>query len=339
MIVWGGAADYPQPLNTGGRYDPATDTWTATSTTGTPWAVARPRAVWTGAEMIVWGGECDETDITCHTDSYQGGRYNPATDSWTLTTLDGVPEARSFHTAVWTGDAMIVYGGIATWSGYSHTGGIYYASAPANQLPVANDDSFSVVENLMLVVPAPGVLDNDTDPNDHNISAVLDTTTTNGSLELIGDGSFTYMPDPDFVGDDTFTYHVFDGLGNSNVATVTITVNENPNSAPTAVDDSYSMQQDGTLTVNAPGLLGNDSDPDGDPLTAALQTGPANGSVTVNGDGSFSYTPDGGFTGIDTFTYVTSDGFGGADTATVTITVNQTPPTDQFAVFMPAVFK
>jgi N-acetylneuraminic acid mutarotase len=336
MIVWGGAADYPQPLNTGGRYDPATDTWTATSTTGAPWAVARPRAVWTGAEMIVWGGECDETDITCHTDSYQGGRYDPATDSWTLTTLDGVPEARSFHTAVWTGDAMIVYGGIATWSGFSHTGGIYYASAPANQLPVANDDSFSAVENEKLIVDAPGVLDNDSDPDGHSISAILDTTTTNGSLVLIGDGSFTYMPDPDFVGSDSFTYHAFDGLGHSNTATVNITVNENPNSAPTAVDDNYSMQQDGTLTVNAPGLLGNDSDPDGDPLTAALQTGPANGSVTVNADGSFTYTPDSGFTGTDTFTYVASDGLGGSDTATVTITVNES---GQFMIYMPVVLK
>jgi hypothetical protein len=228
---------------------------------------------------------------------------------------------------------MIVYGGIATRSGYSHTGGIYYASAPDNQLPVANDDSFSAVENLMLVVPAPGVLDNDTDPDGNNISAVLDTTTISGSLVLIGDGSFTYMPDAEFVGDDTFTYHVFDGLGNSNVATVTITVNVNPNNAPTAVDDSYSVLHDQTLTDSAPGLLGNDTDPDGDPLTAALQTTPTNGSASVNGDGSFSYTPDSGFTGTDTFTYVASDGFGGADTATVTITVNDDPNSAPKAVY------
>jgi hypothetical protein len=120
---------------------------------------------------------------------------------------------------------------------------------------------------------------------------------------------------------------------------VTYTENDDPNSAPTAVDDSYSMQQDGTLTVNAPGVLANDSDPDGDPLTAALQTTPTNGSASVNGDGSFSYTPDDGFIGTDTFTYVASDGFGGADKATVTITVNQTLPTGQFTVFMPALLK
>jgi N-acetylneuraminic acid mutarotase len=325
MIVWGGAANYPQPLNTGGRYNPATDSWTATSTVDTPWAVARPRAVWTGAEMIVWGGECDVTDITCHTDSYKGGRYNPATDSWTPTTLDGVPEARSNHTAVWTGSAMIVYGGTGTWSGYRHTGGLYYASAPPNSLPVANDDSYSAVENELLIVAAPGVLTNDTDPDGNNLSAVLETTTISGTLVLIGDGSFTYQPDPGFIGVDTFTYRAFDGLGYSDPATVTITVSENPNSAPIAADDSYTVEQDQTLTVAAPGLLANDSDPDGDPLTAALLTDPAHGSVTVNADGSFSYTPDSGFIGVDTFTYRAFDGLDYSNPATVTITVSEEP--------------
>jgi hypothetical protein len=317
MVVWGGAEYNPDIfLNTGGRYNPDTDTWTATSTTNTPLAALFPVFVWTGAEMIVWSGACDETGLTCHSYSYEGGRYNPATDTWTPTTLDGVPEARNFHTAVWTGEAMITYGGIGTWSGYRHTGGLYYASAPANNLPTANDDSFSAVENETLIVPAPGILDNDSDPDGNNLSAVLDSTTAHGSLVLIGDGSFTYSPNTDFVGNDTFTYRVFDGLGYSSTATVTISVNENANSSPTAVDDSYVMQQDGTLVVSSPGLLVNDSDPDSDPLTAALQTGPLHGFVTVNADGSFTYTPDSGFTGSDAFTYVASDGLGGADTAT-----------------------
>jgi VCBS repeat-containing protein len=322
-------------LNTGGRYNPDTDTWTATSTTNTPLAALFPVFVWTGAEMIVWSGACDETGLTCHSYSYEGGRYNPATDTWTPTTLDGVPEARNFHTAVWTGEAMITYGGIGTWSGYRHTGGLYYASAPANNLPTANDDSFSAVENETLIVPAPGILDNDSDPDGNNLSAVLDSTTAHGSLVLVGDGSFTYSPNTDFVGNDTFTYRVFDGLGYSSTATVTISVNENANSSPTAVDDSYVMQQDGTLVVSSPGLLVNDSDPDSDPLTAALQTGPLHGFVTVNADGSFTYTPDSGFTGSDAFTYVASDGLGGADTATVTITVNGTG--GQFFIYMPVV--
>ncbi len=128
MVVWGGmdfaTDDY---YNTGGRYDPATDTWSATSVLGAPLPARSGTGVWTGSEMIVWGGECDQSGLlTCHSDSYEGGRYDPQTDSWTATTLDGVPEARVFHTAVWTGDAMIVWGGTGTWSGYRHTGGAYF---------------------------------------------------------------------------------------------------------------------------------------------------------------------------------------------------------------------
>jgi VCBS repeat-containing protein len=99
------------------------------------------------------------------------------------------------------------------------------------------------------------------------------------------------------------------------------------------------MQQEETLTVPAPGLLGNDTDPDGDPLTAAVEINPANGSVALNADGSFTYTPDTGFFGTDTFTYQIVDGQGGTDTAVVTLTVNETIPTETYFVYMPFVKK
>ena len=94
------------------------------------------------------------------------------------------------------------------------------------------------------------------------------------------------------------------------------------NSAPTAVDDTYTTDEDTALTVAAPGVLGNDSDPDGDTLTATLNTGPSNGTVVQNADGSFTYTPDPDYNGPDSFTYDISDGNGGTDTAIVNITVN-----------------
>jgi hypothetical protein len=285
--------------------------------------------------MIVWGGGCDQPGLlTCHTESYEGGRYDPQTDSWTPTTLDGVPEARIFHTAVWTGDAMIVWGGIGTWSGYRHTGGLYYATAPENAPPVASDDNYETMEGATLNIPAPGVLENDHDPDGNPLSALLVSTTMAGDLVLNGDGSFTYVPEAGFVGADQFTYRAYDGLATSNLATVTITINEIPNSAPTAVDDSYETQQDELLTVAAPGVLANDSDPDGDPLTAVLAVGPANGSVTVNTDGSFTYTPNAGFSGADTFTYTADDGRGGTATATVTIIVHAQ---EQFKIFLPMI--
>jgi hypothetical protein len=97
------------------------------------------------------------------------------------------------------------------------------------------------------------------------------------------------------------------------------------NRPPAAADDSYSTAHNTPLTVAAPGLLGNDSDPDGDPLTAGTPTQPAHGTLQLNTDGAFTYTPSTGFSGVDTFTYMATDPFGGMDTATVTITVAPAP--------------
>ena len=121
MIVWGGA-NYPAgDLNTGGRYNPTTDTWTATSTANAPAARASHTAVWTGSEMIVWGGEgCGHGNCWFNA----GGRYNPAMDSWTATSTTNAPSARWDHTAVWTGSQMIVWGG-TDQANYLNTGGRY----------------------------------------------------------------------------------------------------------------------------------------------------------------------------------------------------------------------
>jgi N-acetylneuraminic acid mutarotase len=112
MIVWGG---YNQnivlggTLSTGGRYNPSNDRWTATSTTSAPSRRAGHTAVWTGSEMIVWGGSA--TCTNCVDFLNTGGRYNPSTNSWSATAITGAPLARDFHTAVWTGSEMIVWGG------------------------------------------------------------------------------------------------------------------------------------------------------------------------------------------------------------------------------------
>jgi N-acetylneuraminic acid mutarotase len=108
MIVWGGF-DGLNRLNTGGRYNPGTDSWTASSTTNAPTARNKHTAVWTGSEMIVWGGNVafsDEVNTV--------GRYNPGTDSWTATSNTNAPTARSEHSAVWTDSEMIVWGDLIT---------------------------------------------------------------------------------------------------------------------------------------------------------------------------------------------------------------------------------
>gem|GEM_PF-1206202 len=192
---------------------------------------------------------------------------------------------------------------------------------PINDAPVANDDAYNTSEGTTLTVAAPGVLANDTDAENDPLAVVLDTSPANGALTLNADGSFSYTPAPAFIGSDSFTYHATDGVTGSNVAAVTITVNE-VNEAPVANDDAYLTDEDTTLTVAAPGVLGNDSDGDGDPLTAVLDTPPGSGSLTLNGNGSFSYTPAPDFNGSDSFSYYASDGIDDSTVATVSITVN-----------------
>jgi hypothetical protein len=136
------------------------------------------------------------------------------------------------------------------------------------------------------------------------------------------------VPTQFFSGPATFTYKVFDGAFFSNTATVTITVSA-VGQPPVANNDNYSVNNNGTLTVPAPGVLGNDTDPNSDPLTALASTGPNglvigpnHGTLTLNANGSFTYVPRPFFNGTDSFTYRASDTSNLSNLATVTITVN-----------------
>jgi methionine-rich copper-binding protein CopC len=187
--------------------------------------------------------------------------------------------------------------------------------------PVAANDSYDVNEGATLSVAAPGVLGNDSDPGGLPLTAVLGAGPSHGTLTFNADGSFTYTPTPGFSGTDSFTYTAHDAFQGSNVATVTIHVH----APPVAVVDSYNVTEGATLTVAAPGVLGNDSDPGGLPLTAVLGAGPSHGTLTFNADGSFTYRPTPGFSGTDSFTYTAHDAFQGSNVATVTIHVNAPP--------------
>src|SRR5438093_8644958 len=124
MIVWGGDNCFLScDVNTVGRYNPSTDSWTATSTTNAPDGRHSHTAVWTGTEMIVWDGFNLGIGIL-----NTGGRYDPATDSWVATSTTNAPESRTYHTAVWTGTEMIVWGG-SDDANHLNTGGRYN---PAN---------------------------------------------------------------------------------------------------------------------------------------------------------------------------------------------------------------
>jgi uncharacterized delta-60 repeat protein len=333
----------------------------------------------------------------------------------------------------------------------------------AAPVPIAVNDSYTVAQNNVLTLAAPGVLANDTDADNNPLSAVLVSQPANGTLAFASSGTFTYTPAVNFYGTDSFTYDAFNGSNYSTPATVTIRVN----APPVAVNDAYTVNENQTLTVpaspglaslvmqsqpgdyigqgqnysysaatgtfrvtrnfdngvsvayqdagnptgfwyldfaapfdatllpgtylnatrfgfqnsNVPGLdvagegrgsntltgqftvkqaiydsagnvvsfdvtfeqhsegatpallgevkysvpsgvLANDSDPDGEPVTAALVTGPAHGSLTLNSDGSFTYAPTQYFNGTDSFTYMANDGSLNSNVATVNIMVN-----------------
>ncbi len=196
--------------------------------------------------------------------------------------------------------------------------------AAANDAPGAAADAYSTDEDTALVVnAASGVLANDGDVDGDTLSAVKDSDPAHGTLTLNSNGSFTYTPALDYNGPDSFTYHATDGLLSSPVRTVTLSVSSG-NDPPTVGNDSYSLDEDGSLVVTAGGgVLANDSDLDSDPITAVLASGPAHGSLTLNANGSFTYTPAANWFGVDNFTYRANDGtVSSLLAATVTLTVN-----------------
>src|SRR5205823_4129027 len=145
-----------------------------------------------------------------------------------------------------------------------------------------------------LNVAAPGVLSNDTDIDSPTLIAVLVSVPSHGALSFNTDGSFLYTPAADYNGPDSFTYKANDGQADSAPVTVSLTINA-VNDAPIARDDAFTTNQEATLTVAAPGVLGNDTDVDGPTLVALIVSNPSNGSLTLRADGSFIYSPIAGF--------------------------------------------
>jgi VCBS repeat-containing protein len=194
--------------------------------------------------------------------------------------------------------------------------------APINDGPVSVGDEYSTGEDTLLTVDAAnGVLANDSDVDGDTLTATLVSGTANGELTLNPDGSFSYSPNENFHGSDSFVYQASDGTLAGEAVTVTIDVCP-ANDAPTTAAEAYTLDEDTTLTVDAlAGVLANDSDIDGDSLTASVVNGPANGELTLNADGSFSYTPNANFSGTDSFVYEASDG-GLESQGTVTLTIN-----------------
>jgi hypothetical protein len=183
--------------------------------------------------------------------------------------------------------------------------------------PVANNDSYTATAGRTLTVAAPGVLYNDAGIG--TLRALLATNVAHGALNLSSNGGFTYTAANNFSGTDTFVYRATDGVSTSATATVTLTVISNQ--IPVANNDRYVGLMNTNLVASPPGVLVNDTDADGDALTAVLVTGPTNGTLALSANGGFTYTPGTNFIGADSFTYRANDGLANSSVATVGISI------------------
>ncbi len=209
-----------------------------------------------------------------------------------------------------------------------------------NTPPVANTDTYSTDQDTVLTATKiTGVLVNDTDAENSPLAAIKVSDPKNGALTTFNsDGSFTYTPNQGFSGTDSFTYQANDGKDNSNIGTVNVTViaAQPKNNTPVAKDDFYSTDVNQQLIAEIPSTLKNDTDKDGDQLQAIKVSDPKNGNVVFDGtNGTFTYTPNTDFVGVDSFTYKANDGKDDSNIATVYITVkgaaqgaNPTAPTN-----------
>ncbi len=207
--------------------------------------------------------------------------------------------------------------------GLCATATVTLAIAPVNDAPVALPDAGAGEEDMPITVAVTSN-DSDVDGNLDPLTAVAITDPANGTLVNNGDGSFTYVPNANFFGTDTFVYEVCDTDGACATSEVSFFVAA-VNDPPVAGDDGATLPEDGAAVI---AVLGNDGDLDGnlDPASLSIVSGPAHGTVTVNPDGTITYTPAANYHGADSVTYQVCDRDGLCATATVYLQV--TPVND-----------
>ncbi|WP_433794389.1 Ig-like domain-containing protein [Actinoplanes sp. CA-252034] len=214
----------------------------------------------------------------------------------------------------WSGGDSFHY---TVGDGRSGTSGATVTIELVNAFPVARPDAAVTDTDTTVGID---VLANDSDPNGEQLTVSGWTTAAHGTVAVGPAGSLLYTPDTGFTGVDGFGYTAADPHAAGSATLVSITVR---NSAPVAVDDVYTVAQQGTTTL---AVLQNDRDANtGQPLTVSSVGAAARGTAVPTAAGTFEYTPAPGATGADTFGYLLRDDLGGTDTATVAITIDAAP--------------
>jgi hypothetical protein len=215
-----------------------------------------------------------------------------------------------------------------TSGGVTETATVDVTVDPVNDPPVANNDNFTTDEDT---ISGPIDLlgnDSDVDGDTLTVESIAGTNLTgnaqtipvpNGTVNVSDNGTVTFTPDADYNGPVSFDYVVSDGNGGTDTGTVNGNVTS-VNDTPVANNDSFTVDEDTTLSDD---VSGNDTGLGDAPVTYSVAAGdePTNGTVNMNADGTFDYTPDADFNGSDSFTYTVTDDDGDSATATANITV------------------
>ncbi len=310
MITYGGIGS-----NLGAkRYNPATNKWTNATMTNDPGHRDHHGAVWTGTEMVVWGGSIDSGEL-----GPRGGRYNPATNKWVqINKSAGQPEARMWPVAVWTGTEAVFWGGYdQLYVRYFNDGGRYDpATGVWTPTSLTNAPSPRVAQGVWtgsdLVVWG-----GDNYPTGGRYHLATDQWTPTSMLRAptpLWGGRWSTV----WTGNQMI---VWGGFGPTQKGGMYCSSGQ-ANLAPLAVADSFGTRAGKRLVVGSErSVLLNDSDGNGDPLSARLISGPSHGSLQFNPNGSFVYEAAAGYTGSDSFRYVARDDLLDSAPATVKIKV------------------
>ncbi len=249
-------------------------------------------------EVQLWTKELSAAEITS---TFQGGLIGTETD------LEG-------YWPMENGSGSTVTDLTGNHDGLLSTGATWQPS-----LPILVNDVVQVFEDQPLYSQI--VAD---DFEGDMIGYALHTDGAKGTVVVNADGSFSYTPNQDETGSDSFIVTISDDQGNSFDHTFTVEIHDQ-NAEPNAVYDQYSTFEDTAIIITAADLMSNDTDQDSsDVLDVVAVYGPSNGTIVDNGNSTWTYTPDNGFTGMDSLSYLLSDGQGGTDTGHVDLDIQAT---------------
>jgi hypothetical protein len=225
--------------------------------------------------------------------------------------------------ANYNGPASFTYT-VSDGNGGTSTATVNLSISPVNDRPDAVNDSITVTAPGKVTIDPATLLANDQDVDGDKLTITSVQCATHGTVALVN-GKVVFTPDAGYSGPATFTYTISDGKGgcgnaSSDTATVCLTIPKN-NTAPDAVSDSVTGQEDHTFVINMATLLANDTDANGDKITITSVQAGVHGTVAIV-SGQVVFTPEANYNGPASFTYTISDGNGGIDTATVSLNIN-----------------